>query len=102
LQPADFTSLNGTVTVAQQAESLESLVANKLQASLANMNLGELNNLYAMVLEQVERPLINIILQQTRGNQVRSAEILGINRNTLRKKIKELGICLKGKPTTDG
>ncbi|NCO50984.1 MAG: sigma-54-dependent Fis family transcriptional regulator, partial [Deltaproteobacteria bacterium] len=100
LQPADFTSLNGTVTVAQQAESLESLVANKLQASLANMNLGELNNLYAMVLEQVERPLINIILQQTRGNQVRSAEILGINRNTLRKKIKELGICLKGKPTT--
>jgi len=102
LQPADFTSLNGTVTVAQQAESLESLVANKLQASLANMNLGELNNLYAMVLEQVERPLINIILQQTRGNQVRSAEILGINRNTLRKKIKELRICLKGKPTTDG
>ena len=101
LQPADFTSLNGTVTVAQQAESLESLVANKLQASLANMNLGELNNLYAMVLEQVERPLINIILQQTRGNQVRSAEILGINRNTLRKKIKELRICLKGKPTTD-
>jgi len=101
LQPADFTSLNGTFTVVQQDESLESLVANKLQASLANMNLGELNNLYAMVLEQVERPLINIILQQTRGNQVRSAEILGINRNTLRKKIKELGICLKNKPTTD-
>lgn len=101
LQPADFTSLNGTVAAGQQGESLEALIANKLQSSLASMNLGELNNLYAMVMEQVERPLINIILQQTRGNQVRSAEILGINRNTLRKKIKELGICLKNKPTTD-
>jgi two-component system nitrogen regulation response regulator GlnG len=101
LQPADFTSLNGTVAVGRQGESLESLVANKLQSSLSSMNLGELDNLYAMVMEQVERPLINIILQQTRGNQVRSAEILGINRNTLRKKIKELGICLKNKPAND-
>jgi two-component system nitrogen regulation response regulator GlnG len=45
----------------------------------------------------VERPLINIILQQTRGNQVRTAEILGINRNTLRKKIKTLDIMVKRK-----
>ena len=48
-----------------------------------------------MVLHQVERPLINIILNQTRGNQVRTAEILGINRNTLRKKINTLGIEVK-------
>jgi two-component system nitrogen regulation response regulator GlnG len=48
-----------------------------------------------MVLVQVERPLIRFVLEKTKGNQVRAADILGINRNTLRKKIHELGIDLK-------
>jgi two-component system, NtrC family, nitrogen regulation response regulator GlnG len=47
------------------------------------------------VLEQVERPLIRYVLEKTRGNQVRAADVLGINRNTLRKKISELGISIK-------
>lgn len=95
LLPADFPSLDGSDNMGKQEDSLESLVARKLQNSLAQMNLQELDNLYEMVLHQVERPLINIILQQTRCNQVRTAEILGINRNTLRKKIKTLGINVK-------
>jgi two-component system nitrogen regulation response regulator GlnG len=52
--------------------------------------------LYDRVLEQVERPLINMTLGATRGNQVRAAEILGLNRNTLRKKINDLGIKVRG------
>lgn len=48
--------------------------------------------LYARVLREVETPLIEIALDATGGNQARCAELLGINRNTLRKKITDLGI----------
>ena len=55
---------------------------------------GELptTGLYDRVIREVERPLITLTLQATRGNQIKAAEVLGVNRNTLRKKIKELGI----------
>jgi len=43
-------------------------------------------------MQRVEKPLITHVLRKTEGNQVRAASLLGINRNTLRKKIKELGI----------
>lgn len=48
--------------------------------------------LYDRVLHEVERPLISLTLTATRGNQLRAADILGLNRNTLRKKIRELNI----------
>ena len=44
------------------------------------------------MLHEIERPLIRLTLAATRGNQVRAAEILGLNRNTLRKKIQDLGV----------
>jgi two-component system nitrogen regulation response regulator GlnG len=95
LTPPDFPGLLESGRVRSQDESLEALVARKLENSLAQMNLSEMNDLYEMVLHQVERPLINIVLAQTRGNQVQTADILGINRNTLRKKIKTLDIDVK-------
>ena len=48
--------------------------------------------LYDRVLRELERPLIILTLEATRGNQIRAAEVLGLNRNTLRKKIRELSI----------
>ena len=48
--------------------------------------------LYDRVLQEVERPLIELCLSATRGNQLRAADLLGLNRNTLRKKIRELDI----------
>jgi two-component system nitrogen regulation response regulator GlnG len=48
--------------------------------------------LYDRVLREVERPLILLTLGATRGNQIRAAHLLGLNRNTLRKKIRELDI----------
>jgi two-component system nitrogen regulation response regulator GlnG len=48
--------------------------------------------LYDRVLREIERPLITLSLGATRGNQIRAAHLLGLNRNTLRKKIRELDI----------
>jgi two-component system nitrogen regulation response regulator GlnG len=75
--------------------SLEGIVDIKLRGSFSNMDKMESGDVYTMVLEQVERPLIRFVLEKTRGNQVKAADILGINRNTLRKKIQDLGIEVK-------
>ena len=48
--------------------------------------------LYQRILREVEVPLISAALGATRGNQIKAAELLGLNRNTLRKKIRELDI----------
>lgn len=50
------------------------------------------SDVYQMVISQVERPMIEFVLRKTEFNQTRSAEILGINRNTLRKKIQQYKI----------
>jgi two-component system nitrogen regulation response regulator GlnG len=95
LTPVDFPVLAAEGATEEAEGSLETIITNKLRSALSQMEVQELDNFYEMVLHQMERPLINIVLEKTRGNQLRTAEILGINRNTLRKKIKILGINLK-------
>jgi two-component system nitrogen regulation response regulator GlnG len=48
--------------------------------------------LYHRVLREIEHPLLTVTLAATRGNQIRAADLLGVNRNTLRKKIRDLDI----------
>ena len=50
------------------------------------------SNLYKLVLQEVEPPLLEAVMDYTSGNQTRAAEILGINRSTLRKKLKQYGL----------
>lgn len=93
LRASDFPHLERNKDQDKQEDcALEALIETKLRASLAQRDIVEINDLYEMVLHQMERPLIQIILDKTRGNQLRAAEVLGINRNTLRKKIQILGI----------
>jgi Fis family transcriptional regulator, factor for inversion stimulation protein len=79
------------------AVSLEKLVKSKLEVLFAQQKEAqvELNGLYNVVLEQVERPLLEIALKAYNGNQVKTALMLGINRNTLKKKIDTYKIRVK-------
>ncbi len=72
--------------------SFENFLEEKLSDLVERMGGLEQGDIYGMVLQRVEKPLITLVLKKTGGNQVRAASLLGINRNTLRKKIKELGI----------
>ncbi len=69
--------------------SLEKLVKRKLEVLFQQQKESqvELTDLYSLILEQVEKPLIELALRTKNGNQVRTAQMLGINRNTLKKKI---------------
>lgn len=76
--------------------SLEKLVRSKLEIILKqHEDGGRVKDLYSQVLEQVERPMIELALRLQQGNQMKTAEFLGINRNTLRKKISNYKIRLK-------
>ncbi|MCW4151068.1 DNA-binding transcriptional regulator Fis [Halomonas sp. 18H] len=53
---------------------------------------GEVTDLHAMVIAEVEAPLLASVLDHAQGNQTRAADILGLNRGTLRKKLKHYGL----------
>ncbi|HEX6114203.1 MAG TPA: nitrogen regulation protein NR(I) [Geminicoccaceae bacterium] len=77
----------------ERADGFADLVARYLEQIFAERD-GRLPpaGLYGRILREVERPLIARVLTETRGNQLRAAALLGVNRNTLRKKIRELDI----------
>jgi two-component system, NtrC family, nitrogen regulation response regulator GlnG len=74
-------------------ETLSQSVDRHLRAYFA-AHQGRLpaHGLYDRILQEIERPLLTICLEATRGNQIKAAELLGLNRNTLRKKLRELDI----------
>ena len=73
-------------------ESLEDIITARLKPVIDRTGQTGKHDLYAFIMPFMERPLVRLVLEKTGGNQVKAAELLGINRNTLRKKIKELGI----------
>jgi two-component system nitrogen regulation response regulator GlnG len=75
--------------------SLEDYVEWKMGDFVKGMRNGSGRNLHPMLISAIERPLITKALQETKGNQIQAAELLGLNRNTLRKKIHELHIPVK-------
>jgi two-component system nitrogen regulation response regulator GlnG len=87
------TPVAGDGSEAPSGEGLAEAVERHLKGYFA-AHKGDLPaaGLYDRVLREIERPLIVLTLGATRGNQIRAAHLLGLNRNTLRKKIRELDI----------
>lgn len=77
------------------SSSLEDMVTHKLIDYFSDKKSEDLTDLYEHFLPYLERPLISLTLKSTQGNQIQAAKLLGINRNTLRKKINELGLGKK-------
>ncbi len=77
------------------ALSLEDYLEWKMGDFVKGMRDGSGRNLHPMLISAIERPLITRALQETKGNQIQAAELLGLNRNTLRKKIHDLHIPVK-------
>lgn len=75
-----------------RTESIEDVISARLKPFITRTEHGTKQDLYGFIMQFMERPLIKLVLEKTNGNQVQAAEALGINRNTLRKKIKELKI----------
>ena len=74
-------------------EPLSAAVERHIRQFLAASGDGmPMQDIYDRVIAEVERPLIQLTLSATRGNQIKAAAMLGLNRNTLRKKIRELAI----------
>jgi two-component system nitrogen regulation response regulator GlnG len=94
LTPDDFAFLESESAEPDAADLLRKLIARDVQNALEN---GETGEFYRAWLGRVERPLLETVLSHTDGNQIRAAALLGINRNTLRKKIADLGISLPGR-----
>ena len=72
--------------------SVYDFLEEKLNRYLKKLAKLERSNLYDAVISEVEKSLISIVLKETDGNQLKAARALGINRNTLRAKIKEYKI----------
>lgn len=77
---------------AKHTEILRECVRRTLSSYLKDLDGHETHNLYQMVMDEVEPPLIEASIHHTQGNQTRAARLLGISRSTLRKKMAHYGI----------
>jgi len=76
----------------QEISQLSHAVKHSIRRYLFELEGTQPNNMYDLVLRQVEQPLFEAILEHTKGNQSRAAEMLGLNRGTLRKKLRSYNL----------
>ena len=94
----NLSKTNTMITKSNSNNGLEKIsLSMSVEQHLKNffkLHKGKLpsSGLYSRIINEVERPLISICLNATKGNQIKASKLLGLNRNTLRKKIKELKI----------
>jgi Fis family transcriptional regulator len=83
---------HASLPVRRGGETIEQAVVRNLEQYFSDLGGAKPHALHEMVLQAVERPLLKFALDRAGGNQSAAAELLGINRNTLRKKLTDYGI----------
>ena len=73
-------------------ESIQEVVQKSLEDYFDDLDGQQASNIYDMVVMTVERPILQVVMSRADGNQSHAAQMLGINRNTLRKKLQEHGL----------
>jgi Fis family transcriptional regulator, factor for inversion stimulation protein len=73
-------------------ESIQEVIQKGLEDYFQDLGEQQPSNIYNMMVEMVEMPILVTVMQRAKGNQSQAAEMLGINRNTLRKKLQQHGL----------
>lgn len=73
-------------------DSIQDVVKKSLEKYFKDLGEQTPSNVYEMVVLTVEKPILEAVMQRADGNQSQAAEMLGINRNTLRKKLQQHGL----------
>ena len=80
------------LTTVNKSMSLRDCVAQSMENYFHHLDGQPVTDVYNMVLAEVEAPLLEIIMKYTRHNQTQASQVLGLNRGTLRKKLKQYGL----------
>ncbi|MFZ2288564.1 MAG: DNA-binding transcriptional regulator Fis [Halopseudomonas yangmingensis] len=81
-----------TTTAHSNPRPLRDCVEESLRNYFQHLDGQDVTDVYNMVLSEVEAPLLESVMDYVKGNQTRASEVLGLNRGTLRKKLKQYGL----------
>ncbi|WP_051687308.1 DNA-binding transcriptional regulator Fis [Microbulbifer sp. HZ11] len=88
---SDVVSTGGQ-TQLQQPQALRDAVEQAMENYFRHLDGQMVTDVYDMVLSEIEAPMLEVVMKHTRHNQTRAAQLLGLNRGTLRKKLKRYGL----------
>jgi Fis family transcriptional regulator len=84
--------VTGDLQAQTKASPLRAQAKIAISNYLSQLNGNDVDDMYDLVLSEIEAPMLEEVMKYTRGNQTRAANLLGINRGTLRKKLKKYGM----------
>lgn len=89
-QPSNFVPTSDPVIT--QGQTLRDSVETSMSNYFRQLDGQPVTDVYKMVLAEIEAPLLESVMTYTKDNQTKASELLGLNRGTLRKKLKEYGL----------
>lgn len=92
----EYKEINQPTLVSNSAEATNQTLRDNVEQSLNNyfrqLDGQPVTNVYQMVLSEIEAPLFETVMAYTKDNQTKASQLLGLNRGTLRKKLKQYGL----------